>query len=162
MRRTIIAGLLLLTIAGITGQARQEAAATQRRDSGINAEWRQAECRFGGIDRGGWTYREVRSTIECAVAKWPVPGGLDQAVSVATCESGLRAAAYNPTGCNGSGCLGVFQQHASYWEGRQDFWGPVAWDKPVAESGFDGRANVVVSVRMVRAQGGWSGWPGCA
>lgn len=160
--RAALAAVLLAT--GAAGLPRGEDT-TRLPDSRLvgaseASDWREDECRYGGIDKGGTTPREVRWFIGCATSKWPVPGGFDKAIDVAMCETGgtLDAHAYNEDGCNGYGCLGVFQQHARYWPGRQNFYGPVAWDKPVAESGFNGRANVVVSIRMVRAQGSWDGW----
>jgi hypothetical protein len=152
MRRTITAGLLLLILAGVAGQARQADAQAQQRKSGTNAEWRQAECRFGGIDEGGWTYREVRLSIECSVAKWTVYGGLPKAMSVAECESGLNAYA-----SNGGRYLGVYQHAAAAWPSRQNSLNPDAWDKPIAESAFNGRANVVVAIRMAHSSG-WGAW----
>ena len=71
-----------------------------------------------------------------------------EAVSVATCESGLRPTALNA----GSGASGLFQQLARYWPGRA-----AAYGFPGA-SPFDPWANAMVSAGMVRDTGGWGHW----
>lgn len=69
-----------------------------------------------------------------------------EAVTVATCESGL-----NPTATNGSHD-GLFQQARSYWAGRSTQYGMGG------RSAYDPWANAVVSAGMVRDTGGWSHW----
>jgi hypothetical protein len=98
----------------------------------------------------------VRSLIVCEATLWKVPGGARRALAVARCESRFERAALNPTGCGGSGCLGLFQQSLRYWRRR------------AAEYGYPGRpatdprANVVVSMRMAAERGTWSrDWPVC-
>ena len=118
-------------------------------------DWRMQECRYGGLTKGGWTQREVVLTIRCAVQKWSVDGGSDFAVQVAACESGLRADA-----SNGGNYLGIYQHSARYWPTRLRTLAPAAWDKPLASSAFNARANVVVAIRMAH-NGGWGPW-GCA
>jgi hypothetical protein len=115
-------------------------------------KWRMQECRFARLDgQGGWAQREVVLTIQCSVAKWSVSGGADFATSVAACESGLRADAWNP-----GGYAGVFQHAVRYWPGRLRSLAP-AWDKPLASSPFNARSNVVVAIKMAHA-GGWGPW----
>lgn len=140
----------LLTAGAIAGH--QATAETRPGDSRADAKWRSSECRYGGLDKGGWTYREVRLTIECAVARWSVYGGLSKALSVAECESGLNAQA-----SNGGAYLGVYQHSARYWPARQNALNPPAWDKAIAESAFNARANVVVAIRMAHGSG-WGAW----
>ena len=52
----------------------------------------------------------MKRLIACEAALWDVPGGATTAFAVASCESRFQTAAYNPTGCGGSGCSGLFQQ----------------------------------------------------
>jgi hypothetical protein len=92
---------------------------------------------------------QVRQLIRCAARHWPVTGGPDKAIRVARCESHFDPSAYNP-----AGYLGVFQQARVYWPDRADHYG---FD---GRSAYNGRANVVVSIRMAHSSG-WSAW-GCA
>jgi hypothetical protein len=88
---------------------------------------------------------QVRQLIRCAAERWPVPGGPAKALSVARCESGFDPRAY------ASGNAGVYQQRVAYWAGRASQWGfPGA-------SVYNGRANIIVSVRMAHASG-WDAW----
>ena len=98
----------------------------------------------------------LKSLIACEANVWDVPGGAPMAFAVAHCESRFETAVFNPTGCGGSGCAGVFQQNLRYWAGR------------AAEYGFagapptDALANVVVSMRMASERGTWArDWPVC-
>jgi hypothetical protein len=89
--------------------------------------------------------RQVKKTIRCAARRWDVPGGPRKALSVARCESGFDPHAY------GSGNAGVFQQALPYWPGRATQYGLPG------RSAYNGRANVIVSIRMAHA-GGWGPW----
>jgi hypothetical protein len=93
--------------------------------------------------------RQVKLLIRCAARRWSVAGGPDKALQVARCESGYNPDAYNP-----DGYAGVYQQAQRYWPNRADHWGFPD------RSAFNGRANIVVSMRMAHASG-WGGW-GCA
>lgn len=98
----------------------------------------------------------VRRLIACEADLWNVPGGAAKAFAVAHCESRFEIAAFNPTGCGGSGCSGLFQQSLRYWRRRAASYG-FAGRPPT-----DPRANVVVSMRMAAEQGTWSrDWPVC-
>lgn len=102
-------------------------------------------------ERAFETPGQVYGLIDCLVpSHFPVLNRGD-AHSVAECESGHDPKAYNPTGCDGAGCLGVFQQHAAYWPERARRYGQGG------KSGFDGYANVWVSLSMAR-DGGWEAW----
>lgn len=94
-----------------------------------------------------WTKgdRYVKKLIRCAARRWPVPGGPDKALDVARCESGFEPDAYG----NGNG--GVYQQRLTYWPDRARRWGFRGYRV------YNGRANVIVSVRMAHAVG-WSPW----
>ena len=97
---------------------------------------------------GNW---QIKQLIRCAARRWNSPGSPRQAISVARCESHL-----NPRAYNSSGYAGLFQQSTRYWPGRADQWGQE--DRSV----FNGRANIIVSIRMAHAWGSWSPWAGCA
>jgi hypothetical protein len=90
--------------------------------------------------------RQVRHLIRCSARRWHVSGGPDKAVRVARCESLFRPKAYNP-----AGYAGVFQQSTHYWRRRAKAFGFPRW------SVYNGRANVIVSVRMAH-RWGWGGW----
>jgi hypothetical protein len=87
----------------------------------------------------------VERLIRCAARTWPVPGGPDYAVMVARCESGLdpRTVYF--------GHYGVFQHMLGYWPARATAYG---FD---GASPLNGRANIIVSVRMAHV-GGWGPW----
>src|SRR5919204_6112752 len=135
-----------LAIAGTIGLS---LAATPASAQAAGSSTRQARHRSGGrICRIDWKdgRHQVKRLIRCAARTWHVPGGPHKALTVARCESGYDPSAYNP-----AGYLGVFQQARVYWPGRADRYG---FD---GRSAFNGRANVIVSIRMAHA-GGWSPW----
>lgn len=138
MRRLLFAALtsLLLLSTGNAPQARAE-------------QSKEVPNRICDIDwqKGIW---HVRRLIKCAARHWDSPGTPRKAIQVAHCESRLRPDAYNP-----HGYAGLFQQATRYWQDRAHRYGVP--DRSV----FNGRANVIVSVRMARALGSWSAWGGC-
>ena len=87
----------------------------------------------------------VKRLIKCAAHRWRVAGGPRKALSVARCESGFRPRAYS------AGNAGVFQQRVVYWRDRAKRFGFRGW------SVYNGRANVIVSIRMAHATG-WGDW----
>ena len=107
----------------------------------------QRICRYDWRE-GTW---HIKQLIRCAARRWNAPGSPDQAVAVARCESGLRPQAYNS-----GGYAGLFQQSTRYWPSRADHFGQP--DRSV----YNGRANVIVSIRMAAAANSWSHWGGCA
>ncbi len=76
---------------------------------------------------------------------------VENAVSVARCESGFNPSAYNPAGPYG----GLFQHLESRWAYRAEQAG-----YPGA-SIFDAEANTAAAAWLWEARGGWSPW-GCA
>jgi hypothetical protein len=137
MRRRIVAAALtlitlptLLTILPSTPAAARDA---RVRDSFCPHDWRDGK-------------RHVKRLIRCTVRRWHVRGGARKAIGVARRESGLRPRAYNR-----AGYAGLFQQSTRYWPGRARKYGFPRW------SPFNGRANVIVSIRMVH-RGGWGPW----
>ncbi|MFB3737987.1 MAG: hypothetical protein ACE14W_03350 [Candidatus Velamenicoccus archaeovorus] len=135
-RRALVAALALSTMLALPATP---ARADKRSDV---PDWR---CRIDW--RNGRS--AVTKLIRCAARHWRVPGGPDKAVAVARCESGL-----DPRAFNGAGYAGVFQQSTRYWRGRARSYGFPDW------SVFNGRANVIVSIRMAHRYG-WGPW-GCA
>jgi len=128
---TLIAALM---VPGLIGTARAAEPVPQRV---CDFDWRE----------GTW---HVKQLIRCAAFRWDSPGTPRRAIAVARCESGLRPDAYNR-----NGYAGLFQQATRYWAQRADRWGQP--DRSI----FNGRANVIVSVRMAAALGSWSAWAGC-
>ncbi len=88
---------------------------------------------------------QVRRLIRCAEERWSVPGGAAKALDVARCEAGFEPDAYS------SGNAGVYQHATRYWPGRARTWGFDGW------SVYNGRTNVIVTLRMVH-RAGWDGW----
>ena len=97
---------------------------------------------------GRW---HIKQLIRCAANRWDTPGGPAKALAVARCESGLSPRAYNP-----NGYAGLFQHATRYWPGRADAYGVP--DRSV----FNGRASIIVSVRMAKALRSWNAWAGCS
>ncbi len=94
--------------------------------------------------------------IHCEAAVWHVPGGAAMALAVARCESSMRTTAFNPTGCGGAGCSGLYQQSLRFWRQRAANYGFA--ERPPT----DAVANVVVSLRMAAEKGTWArDWPVC-
>jgi len=160
LRRLIIAALTLALILGTTegqgGQAVAEATRPNLSYAGAqekaNGEWRWDQCRYRHLEDGwGWSYHEIALTIRCATQHWPVDGGFEKALSVATCESGLNERAYNP-----NGHAGVYQQSVTYWPGRLAYYALRWWR--LRPSVFNGRSNVVVSIRMAHDHGWYRDW----
>jgi hypothetical protein len=97
-----------------------------------------------------------RRLIACAVGAFgPIRGGATRAVCIAKRESGLVPTASSKTGQY----LGLYQHAATYWPYRFDTYTRAGWD--LSSSALSGRSNAIVTVRMVRAMGGWkhAGWP---
>jgi hypothetical protein len=137
MRRAIVAALASASLfAPATTAVAQQAQTVPVRV--CDYDWRA----------GTW---QTKQLIKCAARRWNSPGTPTQAIAVADCESNL-----NPRAYNSGGYAGLFQQSTRYWPGRADRWGQD--DRSV----FNGRANIIVSIRMAHAAGTWSPWAGCA
>lgn len=138
-RRVLGAALAALVLLSLAPASPAEARASREVSSRIcDIEWR----------KGTW---HVKQLIKCAARHWDSPGTPTKAVRVAHCESRLRPDAYNP-----NGYAGLFQQATDHWPTRAHRYGVP--DRSV----FDGRANVIVSIRMAKETGSWSPWAGCA
>lgn len=174
LKRFIVTALTLTLLVGGQGEGRQAGAETRQahlgmagarsanplygfRSTGNERDWRSEQCRYRNLEGGpGWSTYEVELTIRCAVRHWSVEGGAEKALAVARCESGLNELAHNAGGCNGSGCGGVFQQHLRYWDGRFIALAPPWWG--LRSGVFNGRSNVVVSIKMAHARGWYADW----
>lgn len=133
---SLLLGLTLVFVAAPIGPARSAAA-----HSGVFHGHAQRVCAIDWRDGPA----EVERLIRCAARTWTVPGGPDYAVMVARCESRLdpRTVYY--------GHHGVFQHMIEYWPARATAYGFDGW------SPLNGRANIIVSIRMVHV-GGWGPW----
>ena len=137
MRRALVAALASASlVAPASTAAAHEAKIVPVRL--CNYDWRA----------GTW---QIKQLTKCAASRWDNPGTPDQAIAVADCESNL-----NPRAHHSSGYASLFQQSTLYWPGRANQWGQD--DRSV----FNGRANIIVSIRMAHASGSWSQWAGCA
>jgi hypothetical protein len=140
-RRTHLHRALVATLAASAflalGQAPAASAGTMVPERICDHDWREGT-------------RHIRLLIKCAARQWDSPGTPRRAVAVARCESDLRPNAYNP-----NGYAGLFQQATRYWPDRAAYWGQPN------RSVFNGRANVIVSIRMAADAGTWRAWAGC-
>ncbi len=97
-----------------------------------------------------------RRRIICAVGRFgPVPGGSARAICIARRESGLdQFATSSPTGRY----RGLYQHDRDLWPARYDRYTPLAWELP--RRALNGRANAIVTIRMVVDHGTWlaAGW----
>lgn len=139
--------LLLVSIIAIPSSALAHSGSQSRMKS-----YMAKQCRYNSLDSRAWTSHEVLHTINCATNKWSVPGGAKYARTIAWRESRYNARAWNPY----SKACGVFQHLIRYWPGRQNAFDGPKWN--LAESCKNGRANVIVTIRMVHRIGNWSHW----
>lgn len=138
-RRRVLAAAL--TIAGLFASVPATAHATTAEPSARTISERICDYDWRA------SRREVKRLIGCAARHWDSPGGANKALDVARCESRFQTDAYNP-----SGYAGVYQQAVHYWPDRANKWGFP--DRSV----YNGRANIIVSVRMANSADGWSIW----
>jgi hypothetical protein len=91
----------------------------------------------------------VKKLIRCAAHHFRVRGGPAKALRVAFRESKFAPRAFNPRSC----AQGVYQHLCRYWRGRARAFGFGRW------SPYNARANIFVTMRMVRLEG-WGPWGG--
>jgi soluble lytic murein transglycosylase-like protein len=89
--------------------------------------------------------RQVKRLVRCTARHWGV--SIRTALHVAQRESNFRHRAYNGSSC----ASGIFQHLCHYWPGRARVYGFRN------RSAFNARANIIVTMRMVR-RGGWDPW----
>lgn len=130
--------------------ARRAAEEAARKAAEEEAARLRASSTIEGCNQDWKTKAGAEALIRCAVERWPVPGGAEQALSVARCESGLwyRSGA-------GSGYLGIYQHSAYYWPDRAAAYGFAGFDA------LNGRANIMVAIQYAHEHG-WGAWSGCA
>jgi soluble lytic murein transglycosylase-like protein len=91
--------------------------------------------------------REVKHLIRCAANHWGV--NPDKALTIAHRESLFEPDAYNSWSC----AKGIYQHLCRYWPER-------AYDYGFkGKSAYNARANIIVTMKMVRRLG-WSPWGG--
>jgi len=137
LRRRAVAALLIAAILTVASASISRAAEPEGRY--------QVAAKICNIDwrKGTW---QVKQLIRCAAVHWHVPGGVDTALAIADRESQFRPRAYNP-----SGCAGIYQHMLRYWPERAADYGFPGW------SAFNARANIIVTIKMVK-RGGWGPW----
>jgi hypothetical protein len=91
--------------------------------------------------------RHVKGLIRCAAHHFDV--NVDKAVSIAFRESRFHPRAYNNWSC----AKGIYQHLCRYWPTRAREYGFRDW------SAYNARANIFVTMRMVRRYG-WQPWGG--
>jgi hypothetical protein len=89
----------------------------------------------------------VKQLIRCAAHHYGVSA--DKAIRVARRESMFDPDAYNASQCT----KGIYQHLCRYWPGRAYDYGFKGW------SAYNARANIIVTMRMVRRHGWWP-WGG--
>jgi hypothetical protein len=89
----------------------------------------------------------VKRLVRCAANFYGV--SIDKALYVANRESNFHPRAYNSWSC----AKGIFQHLCRYWPTRASSYGFRDW------SAFNARANIMVTMRMVKRYG-WSPWGG--
>jgi hypothetical protein len=142
LRRPLAAALILTALLSVSPLRSSAGAATTSEVSRSATTLRRAVCDYE------WqrsTY-QLKRLIRCAARRWNVAGGPDKAVRVARCES-----RFDPEAYNAGGYAGVFQQSTRYWPPRARTYGFRRY------SIYNGRANIIVSVRMAH-RGGWGPW----
>ncbi len=159
MKRAIVYGLTLALLLGSQGRGHQ--VSTRLRDSSPVASHHanRGPCfeeRFVNIKPGMGhekVTRRVTALIACAVDRWPVPGGLAEALNVADCES-----SFWPWSNNGHGDFGVYQ--ISSWPARAKTYLKHRWfpRHPFPPRWSKARANVFVGIRWAHLANSWSAW----
>jgi hypothetical protein len=87
----------------------------------------------------------VKQLIRCASAHYDIR--VHKALHIARRESNFRPKAYNSWSC----AKGIYQHLCRYWPGRAYDYGFKGW------SAYNARANVIVTMKMVRRYG-WTPW----
>jgi len=142
LRRAFVATLLLTAIFSFpTAQA----SAVTRDDGGSNLS--AITGTMDTICRIDWRLgpRKVKKLIRCVAGYYGV--NVDKALYVARRESRFDPKAYNASSC----AKGLYQHLCKYWPTRADDYGFADW------SAYNGRANVFVTIKMVRRYG-WQPW----
>ncbi len=140
-RHNLPVALFLTAILLILPATTAQANTTEARSSRVPAKVCPSKWQ-----KGPW---HVKQLIRCAAHFYAVPGGASYALYIANRESHFFPRAYNAY----SGASGIYQHLRRYWPGRATTFGFHGW------SAFNARANVIVTMRMVKRYG-WSPWGG--
>ena len=109
-------------------------------------------CEFPWWEKdGGFNKWQVKHTIKCAVAHYPVPGGANKALYIAWRESRFNPYAVNPNGR----FKGIYQQGITWWNDRYHTYGFDYLKNKI----LNARTNIIVSIRMAHRHG-WGPWGG--
>jgi hypothetical protein len=139
-RRPLLATLILTAmitsfpVAQVSAYARTEDRYTYTSRSICKIDWRQSTL-------------QVKKLIRCAANHYGV--GVKKALSIARRESHFDPTAFNDSTC----AKGIYQHLCKYWPDRAFAYGFRDW------SAFNGRANIIVTMKMVRRYG-WAPWGG--
>ena len=137
LRRTFVATLILTAI--ITTFPGAPASAMRTQDTNKAHISPVTVCPIPW-QRGPW---QVQRLIRCAARLYGV--GASTAISIAYRESQFHPNAYNSSSC----AKGIYQHLCRYWPSRAGDYGFAGW------SAFNARANIFVTMRMVRRYGWW-------
>jgi hypothetical protein len=137
LRRAFVATLILtamLTTVPMTQSAAVTGSLTKTARKVCRIDWREGRP-------------QVKHLIRCAARHYGV--NVDKAISIARRESRFHPRAYNSWSC----AKGVYQHLCRYWPKRAATYGFDDW------SAYNARANIIVTMRMVRRYG-WQPWGG--
>jgi hypothetical protein len=137
--RALVAASLLFAVIITTFPTAPSSEAAIGRDT-----YRTVPARLCPIDWRQSTWH-VKRLIRCAAEHFDIAPR--KAIYIAWRESRFHARAYNAAG----GAAGIYQHLVRYWPDRAKDYGFRNW------SVFNARANIIVSMRMVRRYG-WSPW----
>lgn len=157
MRRILTRIVLAATLTITTGTAWTQASDYRPTAHGkfVGAE-QVPSCRFRYFDgMVVFSKAEVRLEIRCAVKRWPVPGGVTEALRIARRESGLNWYAQNPT----SSAAGVFQFVDGTWSSTRYRLAEFAQRQELDPSVLNARSNVILAIRSAHGAG-WGPWGG--
>jgi hypothetical protein len=143
LRRAFVATLILTAI--ITTFPGASASAMRTQDHITTTQDNKAHISAVSICPIRWQRgpRYVQRLIGCVARFYRV--GASTALEVAYRESKFHPNAYNSRSC----AKGVYQHLCRYWPTRADDYGFAGW------SAFNARANIFVTMRMVRQYGWW-------
>jgi hypothetical protein len=134
---TVVIAVGMLAAGGMTSRS------TPAHASGI--------CQFPWRTKHGYNTWQVKRTIKCAVAHFPVSGGQRKALHIAWRESRFDPHAATPNGR----FKGIYQQGVAWWPSRYRAYGfPYLLDNIL-----NARTNIIVSIRMAHRHG-WGPWGG--
>lgn len=138
---------VVLCIPRITSEAKDEAPTARPLEAKPRVEERKILEDAPVICPIDWRRgtREVKQLIRCAASYYGIDQ--DEALYIAWRESRYQPSAYNEMG----EAAGVYQHKVRYWSERAVQFGSADW------SVFDARANILVTMRMVKRYG-WEPW----